>query len=158
VKKRAFFVTYVIILGLLALLAVNSVPLLQAVMQAKTPSAGDLAQLGNERIQQSFQLQRQLQASYGIEIAPSSSDKSPAQISWQAWSKTQRRDIQAKLAMYLTLVNQVLIIDAQKNITIENRSVLLRSRDRAETLQKVIEGFERVYGENYHPATRARVI
>ena len=53
-KRRAFFVTYVIILGLLALLAVNGVPLLQAMIQAKTQSANDLAQAGNERIQQSL--------------------------------------------------------------------------------------------------------
>ena len=147
-RNRRFFVTYVVILGLLAILADSAASLLRA-SRSHSPSA--LAQTGNEKLQESQSVRVELQAQYGIDVE---SVKNAHQFNWKVLTKDQRRDIQAKLATFLSLVNQVLVIDAQKNITIDHRGLLLQARDSAEAFQKAIETFEQVYGENYRPDRR----
>ena len=115
---------------------------------------------GNAKILESRSVQTELNSKYHVFIASEpkivnnkvihTKDFATA-YNWRVLTKEQRRDVQGKLAHYLVLINRVLEIDAQKNITIDQRDQVLESRDSAQAFQKAIESFEQVYGENFNP-------
>jgi hypothetical protein len=158
-KSGRFFVTYVVILamaGVVAAMAPASGRAVSAVTsQSEVDRKAALVQEGNAKIQESIALQSELKGKFDIAIrteTKSAKHKShlSEKVAWARLSKADRREVQAKLARFLQLVNRILEIDAQKNIMVENRDQIVNSRESAENFQRSLENFERENGANYN--------
>jgi hypothetical protein len=152
VKSGRFFVTTVILLAMGATVACNRN------RANRERSRAELMNEGNAKIAQAQALQKQLAADFGVNITSDSKGLREQTLRGKDLTDklmclhvSARRDIQARLAQYLQLINRVIEIDAKNLITIENRDMIFTSRNSAELLQKSIEEFERTHGENFNP-------
>jgi hypothetical protein len=137
-RARLFFVTYVVLLAIAGLAA-------SRVYQSESLRQASLVREGNAKLGEIRDVQEKLTVRFGIEF------EGRSEPDWKMLSKAERREVQSEVAHLLSLINRVLEIDAKKNITIENRTPLLISRDSAESVQKSVENFESMYGENFDP-------
>jgi hypothetical protein len=105
---------------------------------------------GNSEIRKSIVLRDAMNSKY--RVVDTQSDK----FQWKGLSKSDRRELQGMLAQYLALINNVLEIGAHRNVTIEQKDILLAGRNWAEEYQKALERFEHEYGEGYDPTNSAK--
>lgn len=131
-KAGRFFVTYVIVLGIFVLAALNA----PQMVQERSVGSPDLVQEGNLKIQESQKLSQELQTTFGIDLT-----KKVARFDWGQFSQVKRFEAQAKIAHYLEVINRVMEIGAQRLIMIENRDQLVLTRDNAEVYQRSAENF-----------------
>jgi hypothetical protein len=159
-KSGRFFVTYVVILAIAVTVAALA-PASGRAVSGSSPEAdrkAALVQEGNSKIQESISLETELKGKFDIAIQTEKKgskhhglhgDNFSQKYAWARLSKADRRDVQAKLARFLQLVNRILEIDAQKNIMVENRDQIVNSRESAEAFQRSLENFERENGANF---------
>jgi hypothetical protein len=133
VKSWRFFVTNVLILGTAVLLACT----------AKGEKRTNQVSEGNQRIQAAASAQNELNLRYKIEFG--------AKFDWNKLSKDERQGAKEKLAEYVSAITRTFEIDAKKGVYLTEKEVLQKQLDSAMALQKSLENFERVYGENFEP-------
>ncbi len=141
-KLGRFFVTVTTLLCLSLLTVVSA----RHTVVHESTSEG-LVHEGNAKLAEAQVLQRELAHKFNVVIGSETS--ATHAIKWNGFSKLQRLEVQSGIAAYLSLLNRVLQIDAQKNITIEHREQVVASRHSAEALQESIENFEKIYGQNF---------
>ena len=164
VKLGRFFVTAVVLLAMADVVACNGHSTSgdggSSAQPKSNPENAVLVQEGNAKIIAATSLQRELMNKFSLFIASEPkiyrnqvlhTRDFAEKFNWRGLHKTERREIEGKLALYLQLVNRVLEIDSKSLITIDNREQILTSRDSAALFQKGLEDFERVYGQNYEP-------
>lgn len=134
-KSGRFFVTNVLILGTAAFLACTS----------KTDRRSVQVNEGNQQIKAATVVQSELAAKYDIVLSTS------AKFDWNKLSKKDRQVAKEKLAEYVSAITRTFEIDAKKGLYLTKKEVLQRDLESAMGLQKSLENFERVYGENYEP-------
>lgn len=135
-KLARFFVTVAAILGFVYGLG------FQSGRQTSSEGLLNLAEEGNAKIQQALALEANLLAKYHLPLAAN-------KFTWKNLTRAERREIQGKVSHLLVLINRVLEIDTVENVIIENKEPLLVSRNAALILQKSLENFEQMYGENF---------
>ena len=157
-KTGRFFVTAVILLGIAASVSCEVSRTRKNAAQSETERKAALVAEGNAKILESEKIREELRSTYGVHLAnvPRFKDKvsgmaTPEKFNWKEVAIERRREIQAKLAQYLQLVNRVLEIDSQRLITVENRDKLITARVNAEAFQRSLEQAESTLGENYTP-------
>jgi hypothetical protein len=164
VKSGRFFVTAVVLLGMAGFVACDSHRVTREKDGQKAhDDKAALVQEGNAKIVQIQALQESLSRDFGVVIAQNvkgiraqSQRAHDLADKLTVLRKEARRELQGKLAQLLQLINRVLEIDSKNLITIENREKIFASRDSAELVQKSVEDFERVSGENYDPKDDAQ--
>ncbi len=134
-KSARFFVTSVMILGTAAFLACTS----------KTDKRSVHVSEGNRQIKVAAAVQTELAAKYNMVLS------APAKFDWNKLSKNERQGAKEKLAEYVSAVTRTFEIDAKQGLYLTNKEILQKSLESAMGLQKSLENFERVYGENYEP-------
>jgi hypothetical protein len=134
-KTTRFFVTAALILGTAAFVACNR----------KTDKRTSQFQEGNQQIQAAAGAQSDLAAQFKISLDSASG------FNWNSLSKDQRQSAKEKLAGYVSAVTRTFEIDAKKGLYITKKEVLQQQLNQAMSLQKSLENFESVYGENFEP-------
>jgi type IV pilus biogenesis protein CpaD/CtpE len=134
-KSKRFLVTSVLFFGTLALVACTS----------KTDKRSAQVDDGNRQIKAAAVAQNELAAKFNIALSD------PAKFDWNKLSKNDRQSVKEKLAEYVSAVTRTFEIDAKKGLYLTKKEILQRQLDSAMGLQKSLENFERVYGENFEP-------
>lgn len=163
VKTGRFFVTAVVLLGTVLSMGCEVSRTRKDAAQAETERKASLVAEGNAKIQEAEKIREELRTTYGVHVSnvQRSKDKmsamaTPEKFNWKTVNLDRRREIQAKLAKYLQLVNRVLEIDAQRLITVDRRDMLIIGRENAEAFQRSLESAEGTLGENFNPPPEVR--
>jgi len=150
-KSGRFFVTVFSLLGIVALTAGCPNRARENAGQQAQDKRNALITEGNEKVKEYTDLEAELATTYKLNVAKTHREVANSKFDFMSVSKAQRHEITGKVARLLQILNRLIEIDAQKNITIDNRESLYASRDSAEAYQKAIESFEAKNGENFEP-------
>ena len=155
--SKRIFVTAVLIVGALSQVACSQ-------KKEKTTDANTVQTLvaeGNQKADESVAIAQELHAKYAIHLeALVKTQKSKGVIpgaqlakdlNWLSFTLADRRAVKEKLAAYVTLVSRLIEIDAKKGITVDEIKLINGRRETALQLQRSLEFFEAVYGEQYEP-------
>ena len=134
-KSGRFFVTSVLILGIAVLLACTS----------KTDKRSVQVNEGNQQIKAATVVQNELATKYAIVLSASN------KFNWSKLNKNERQVAKEKLAEYVSAITRAFELDAKKGLYLTKKEILQQSLESAMGLQKSLENFERVYGENFEP-------
>lgn len=148
-KSGRFFVTYVSVLAIFVLAALNA----NRIVEERVSGSPALVEEGNAKLKESEVVRQELQNEFGIRLLPSAIG--PEKFDWKELTLEKRLEAQGRIAQYLQLVNRVLEIGTKRLITIENRENLLVGRDSAQAFQRSGENFLAAHGESLNPKSVA---
>lgn len=75
---------------------------------------------------------------------------------WRRLSKAERTLAKQRLAQYLSMVNEILEMDARRGLYLTRKQQVLSRRDAAVSYQRSLENFEKIFGENYEAKPGAK--
>ena len=151
------FVTAVLIVGALSQVACSQ-------KKEKTTDANTVQTLvveGNQKSAESVAIAQELRAKYAIHLeAFVRTEKTKVAVpgsqlakdlNWLSLTRADRQIVKEKLAAYVTLVSRLIEIDAKKGVTVDEIKEIRGKRETALQLQRSLEFFEAIYGEQYEP-------
>jgi hypothetical protein len=121
-KNRRNFVTCFVLL----------VSLVAAVVGCNRPQR-DPVKTGNQKLVQLQSVQSELKAQgVSLDLVKAANGKAVSEQVWQKYSAEQLARISDLLKQYLTNVDQLLSIDAEKNVYIQNKDIVVARREQAQ--------------------------
>jgi hypothetical protein len=107
-------------------------------------------QVGNEKLDQATAVENELRT-LNVNLDGASAKKLDKNWFMQ-FSLDERRKVKEDLSHYLSLVNDIMALDARRGLVVTHKDQIISKRDNATAFEKLLEDFESVYGENYKPS------
>lgn len=162
-KTGRFFGTTV--LALITILVVsckdNQHPKRAHVRNTKAFGSTDPVQQGGNTMGKAMQIGAELVLRYQMQIQNHegrdhsgqkvNSETRAQDYNWRRFSLVERNEVKGKLNQYVSLVSEILALDAQKGIYLTMKESVIGWRDSAMAYQRSLEHFEKTFGENYDP-------